>query len=93
MYIDQLGHVSYYISMNLKVNATSAKNNFGTMLEEVNAKKNTITIYRNKKPIAKLVPVNYSKEKSIKALTLNDAEYKKMKEGMAEFRKTFKFSF
>ncbi len=80
--------------MNKKISATSAKNNFGSVLEDVYVRGDTVVIYKNKKPVAKLSPLyTYSDRQPSKTLALSDSDYDKIKEGMQEFRKTFKFDF
>lgn len=80
--------------MNKTISASKAKNNFGYLLEEVYVKGRSITITKNNKPVAKITPV-YSHEltNSTPSLALTDKEYDRVKEGVKEFRETFKFSY
>jgi prevent-host-death family protein len=74
--------------------ASKAKNNFGYLLEEVYMKGKSITITKNSRPIAKVSPIySYEDIKIEPTLSLNDKEYKKVKEQMDKFKDTFKFSF
>lgn len=80
--------------MNKTMPASKAKNNFGYLLDEVYAKGKSVIITRNDKPIAKIIPIyNYEKYDTSPTLSLTDKEYDKMKEGVKEFRETFKFSY
>ncbi|MEN9389174.1 MAG: Antitoxin Phd YefM, type toxin-antitoxin system [Candidatus Parcubacteria bacterium] len=80
--------------MEKKVNATEAKNNFGVLLEEVYAKGNTVYIYRNKRPVAKLSPIyTYKVGNTSKALRLNDKDYETIKEAVKSFRDKSYFDF
>lgn len=76
------------------ISATKAKNNFGNVIDEVYSKGNTINIYRNNKPVAKIVPIyTYELDQEKKPLVLSDKEYEKVKEGMKEFRENFDFTY
>jgi prevent-host-death family protein len=82
--------------MNKTMSASNAKNNFGMLMEEVYLNGTVVTITRNNKPVAKVVPVyNYddSTNKAESALRLNDEEYKEIKKAVRKFKKSFKFSY
>ena len=76
------------------MSASKAKNNFGYLIEEVYVRRKSVIITKNNRPVAKVSPVyGYESAEASPALSLDDREYKEIKEGVGRFRKTFKFSF
>ena len=77
------------------MSATKVKNNFGMVIDEVYAKGNKIVVEKAHKPVVIIVPAESIKTSKFKEspFVLSDKDYIKVKEGMNEFRKTFKFDF
>jgi prevent-host-death family protein len=72
-----------------RFSATTAKNNFGMIVEEVDSKGNEVIIEKNRKPIMKISSIR----KELKLRELTDKDFEDIRKGMKEFRKNFKFSF
>ncbi|HCC31204.1 MAG TPA: hypothetical protein DEQ03_14330 [Marinilabiliales bacterium] len=70
------------------VTATYAKNNFGEMINRVISTKKRILVKRAGRPAVYVTPVLNDFD-----MNLTSEEYKKLEDGMKEFRNSFKFSF
>ncbi len=70
------------------VTATYAKNNFGELIDRVIANKKKILIKRAGRPAVFVTPVMGDYE-----LNFAEEEFKKLEDGVREFRKSFKFNF